>query len=54
VSKAKKISPDIDDIDFFALALKLGCGIWSNEERLKRQSAVKVLTTEELLKSLRL
>ena len=50
--KARKISPDIDDAAYFALALKLGCSIWSNERRLKRQSVVKVLTTEDLARLL--
>lgn len=51
LARAKEISPDADDIDFFALALKLNCDIWSEEERLK-QSAVKVLTTEDAVKLL--
>lgn len=46
--KAKKISPDPDDVDFFALALKLGCRMWSNDKKLKEQSVVGVLTTPEV------
>lgn len=52
VGDAKKISPDKDDVQYFALALKLGIGIWSNDKALKRQSLVKVLSTEDLLKML--
>jgi predicted nucleic acid-binding protein len=52
--EAKKISPDVKDIPFFALALKFGCDIWSNEPRLKRQSRVKVFSTKELLEFLKL
>jgi len=50
--EAKKISPDIKDSPFFALALKLNCDIWSNEKRLKRQSRVRVFSTKELFKIL--
>ena len=50
--KAKSICPDPDDIDFFALALKLNCPIWSNDTKLKKQSAIKVFSTRELMKLL--
>ena len=50
--ESKQISPDIKDSPFFALALKLDADIWSNEERLKRQSSVKVFNTGEILKIL--
>jgi predicted nucleic acid-binding protein len=36
--KAKKVSPDPDDIDFFALSLKLNCQLWSNDAVLKKNS----------------
>jgi len=48
-SLAERISPDINDVAYLALALQLGCAIWSNDKQLKKQSAAKVLTTEELL-----
>lgn len=51
-SEAKKVSPHLKDTPFFALALKLKCGIWSNEPRLKKQSAVRVFPTKELIKLL--
>ena len=35
---------------YFALALKLNCGIWSNDKKLKNQDKVKVYSTEDLLK----
>lgn len=44
--------PDKDDIDFVALALKFDLPLWSNDGKLKEQSLVKVLTTEELVKLL--
>jgi predicted nucleic acid-binding protein len=50
--EAKRISPDLKDSPFFALALKLSCGIWSNEKRLKRQSRVSVFSTREMVRLL--
>ncbi len=49
LSGVGKISPDPDDVDLFALALKLDCPIWSNETVLKKQSVVKVLSTKEII-----
>lgn len=48
--KAESVCPDPKDVPYFALALKFGCAIWSNEKKLKEQSEVKVFSTEELLK----
>jgi predicted nucleic acid-binding protein len=45
---AGRISPDPGDIPYFALALKLGCGIWSNDAALKGQEAVAVLSTRDI------
>jgi predicted nucleic acid-binding protein len=47
--EAKRVSPHIKDSPFFALALKLNCGLWSNEPRLKKQPVVKVVSTKELI-----
>ena len=49
LSDAKTISPDPDDIDLFALALKLNCPIWSQEKTFKSQSRIKVFSTFDLL-----
>jgi len=49
LSKAKEISPDPDDVDFFALAFKLECGIWSNDAELKKQSLVEIFSTKDLV-----
>ena len=46
---AKRISPDLDDAPYFALALKQKCALWSNDKKLQEQSAVKVYTTEEIM-----
>lgn len=50
VPEAEKITPDPNDTEYFALALKLKCGLWSNDKRLKQQSRVKVYSTEDLVK----
>lgn len=49
---ADSISPDPDDVQYFALALKLRCGIWSNDKKLKKQRKIKVYSTEDLVKLL--
>lgn len=47
--KAKRVSPDEKDFLYFALALKLGCAIWSNDKRLKDQKQIVVYSTPELV-----
>ena len=48
LSDAKTVSPDPDDIDLFALALKLDCPIWAQEKAFKKQPRVKVFSTSDL------
>lgn len=48
VDEAEGLTPDPKDMTYFALALHLGCGIWSNDKKLKEQMKVKVYTTEEI------
>ncbi|MDO8740023.1 MAG: PIN domain-containing protein [Candidatus Woesearchaeota archaeon] len=50
MDEAEKISPDKKDIMYLALALKLNCGIWSNDKKLKCQDKVRVYSTEDLIK----
>ncbi|HDD71481.1 MAG TPA: hypothetical protein ENF99_00655 [Candidatus Aenigmarchaeota archaeon] len=38
------------DVPYVALALRFGCGIWSNEKRLAKLEEVKVFSTHELRK----
>ena len=52
LNDAGSLSPDPDDIQYFAAALKYNCGIWSNDKALKKQLKVKVFSTSELLKEL--
>jgi len=51
LSLAEKIMEDVDldDSPFLALAMTLGCPIWSNDRHFKRQREVKNYTTEELI-----
>lgn len=44
-----KISPDPDDADFIALALKAGFPLWSNDRRLKGIEEITVLNTEDVV-----
>lgn len=52
IPKSEKVCPDPDDVEYFAVALSLGCPLWSNDKALQRQKAVKVLSTSELLQLL--
>ena len=48
MKEAQKISPDKKDTMYFALALKMKCGIWSNDKKLKQQDKVNIYHTDEL------
>ena len=50
LSNAKEITPDIKDADFLALCLKENSILWSNDNLLKNQDKVKVLSTEEIVR----
>ena len=51
IGEARSLFPEhLKDVDFFALALKLNCPLWSNEKLHKRQSKVEVFNTDELRK----
>ncbi|MFA5797760.1 MAG: PIN domain-containing protein [Candidatus Woesearchaeota archaeon] len=50
LSEAQIICPDKDDVEYFALALKLHCPLWSQDKALKQQNIIKVYSTEELNK----
>ncbi len=50
LSDAKKFCPDLGDIQYFALALKLKYPIWSNDKILTEQKNIKIYSTEDLLK----
>jgi len=51
IPEAERISPDEKDVDYFALALKMRCALWSNDKVLKtKQKVVPVYSTEDLVK----
>jgi predicted nucleic acid-binding protein len=50
----KDVEEYLDDIDFFALASKERCHIWSNDTLFKKQSIITVFNTTELVKHFRL
>ena len=50
LKKASAISPDIDDIPYFAAAIKFNCPVWSEDKELKRQNKIKIYSTSDLLK----
>lgn len=53
LEEAENICPDKDDVVYFALALKMGCAIWSQDKALKeKQNKVQVYSTDELCKML--
>jgi len=49
---AKEISPDPKDALYFALALKLNCPIWTNDNRLKNQDEITISGTAEIVQLL--
>lgn len=49
IPQAEKVSPDPDDVQYFALAMRLGCPIWSNDKKLKQQNVVQVLNSSEVI-----
>ncbi len=48
LSEAREISPDPEDIDFFAVALLLDAVIWSEDKELKKQDRIEVLNISEM------
>jgi predicted nucleic acid-binding protein len=50
LKKALLFSPDSNDVDFFALSLKLNQPLGSNDKILKNQNFVEVLNTKEVFK----
>jgi len=50
----KDVEEFLDDLDFFALASKERCSIWSKDALFKKQSIIKVFNTTELAKYFRI
>lgn len=50
INKAEKISPDLKDTVYLALAFALKSDIWSNDKKLKQgQEKITIFSTEELI-----
>ena len=49
LQQADVISPDPNDVHYFALALHLSSPIWSNDKELKEQKDIRVYSTKDLL-----
>jgi predicted nucleic acid-binding protein len=49
---AFEIMKEIDEKDapFLALAMQLGCPVWSNDRHFRRQNEVRVYTTRDILR----
>lgn len=54
LSDSVELCKDKDDIDYFALALKLNCSIWSEDKDMKKQSKIKIYSTKELIEEVML
>jgi len=52
LTQAVELSSDVDDVDYFALALKLNCPIWTNDKRFKDQEKIKIFSTLKLIELL--
>ena len=49
IPEAKELAPHLKDVEYYALALKLGCPIWAQEKAFKKQTAVDVFSTKDLI-----
>ena len=51
IKEAAELMKDIDEKDsaFLALALQLGCPVWSNDRHFAKQKAAKALSTKDVL-----
>ncbi|MFH1316813.1 MAG: PIN domain-containing protein [Candidatus Woesearchaeota archaeon] len=52
IDQAKDMSLDPNDQEYFALALKLKCAIWTNDKEFKEQDLIQVYSTSELIEKL--
>ncbi len=52
IKMAHLVSPDPNDAHYFAIALKFCCPIWSQDKDLKKQTAIKVYSTKELIEEM--
>lgn len=53
IGDAERVTPDITDVPYLAMALHLNVPLWSNDAALKEQTVVPIYTTRELIELLR-
>lgn len=49
IESAKRMSPDIDDVPYVALAMMLDCVLWTQDKALLNNSLIKTISTKELM-----
>lgn len=50
ILEAEGCSPDPKDTVYLAMALKMRCGIWSNDKNLReKQKNIQIFTTPEIM-----
>lgn len=49
INSAKEISPDEKDADFLALCKRYSCCLWSNDDILKNQNEIEILSIKDVL-----
>ncbi len=52
--EADELSPHIKDIQYFALAVKFKCPVWSEEKSFKKQNKIPVFSTYDLIQNIKL
>lgn len=52
IQRAREVCADRNDAEYLALALARRAPLWTNDKELHKQAAVKVYSTEELLREL--
>ncbi len=50
--EAEKVSPDIKDSPYFAVAMLRNIGIWSNDKKICNQNRVKIYSTRDIVELL--
>ena len=54
IAQALTLAPHLEDAPYLALALILKAAVWSNDKGMKKQTAITIYSTTELLALLRL
>lgn len=49
ISEARRVCPDEKDVPYIALALHLDAAVWTDDKELRKQNAVKIYSTTEVV-----